>query len=77
MNTSTLEGQIKRSELSVNVLKAQRDWYISIMAVIINILLSFYILLQKQLNKRQDNVLIRKRSREGFGSQFLYRGKSK
>lgn len=72
-----MEGQIRRAKLSVDVLKAQRDWYISMMAVIINILLYFYILLQKQLNKRQDNILIRKRSREEFGSQFLYRGKSK
>lgn len=76
VDTSSVEGQIRRAGLSIDVVKAQRDWYISVMAVVVNILLYFYILLQRQLNKRQDNVLLRRRSKEVFESKFLYRGKT-
>ena len=68
--------KVRRGELSIRVLKAQRDWYVSIMGVVVNVFLYFYILLQRELNKRQDNVTIRRRSREAFESKFLYRGKN-
>ena len=56
-------------------MRAQRDWYVGIMAVMINITLYFYILLQKRITKRDENLLLRKKSREKFESAFMYRGK--
>lgn len=68
-------GQIKRAEFSIKILKAQSNWYIGIMSVVLNITLYVYILLQKRIIKREHNLLLRKKSSKKFDSKFTYRGK--
>lgn len=57
------------------MLQAQRDWYIGVIGIVLNLTLYSFVTLQKAITKTRENLLLRKKSREVFDSKMIYRGK--